>query len=240
MKKLVVVAPTYNEGENIKAFLNKILTQKILLKIVITDSHSTDGTAKIVQIFSKKNKNVFYLDVKKRGLGLGLFQGINFATDKLKADFIITMEADLSCNPAQIPGFLEKLKKHDLVIGSRYTSKGRIKNWSWWRRILSRGANLILMFLAFSPNIHEFTNLYRAFTKVAWLKIRPELAKESGWLFVPAFIFVALEKNVTMVEEPIVYFDRFGGRSKMSTVSYGWGLLCYAINYRMRQILKNK
>lgn len=240
MKKVVIVAPTFNEEENIAGFLEAVLAERENLpdwdlEVVVSDSHSTDKTGEIVKRVQSKSKKVHYLDVKLRGLGLGLSKGLDYAAKELSADVLVTMEADLSNDPKQLPSFLAKIGSAELVVGSRYTAGGKIVNWSWWRKALSRGANLLLMFLAVTFKIHEFTNLYRAFTKETWLRLRPCIEARSGWLFVPAFIFEALAADVKTVEQPIVYFDRFGGRSKMRTLSYTKNLLLYAIRFRLEK-----
>lgn len=240
MRKLVVIAPTYNEQENVASFIDAVLAEQkklanFAIYVLVSDSHSSDSTARIVKDLAKKNERVVYLDVKERGLGLGLFKGLNYAVEKMNADLLITMEADLSNDPKQIPDFVEKATEADLVIGSRYIVGGAITNWSWWRKALSKGANLILMALAFTKNVHEFTNLYRLFRPAVWSTLRAKLEKYPGWLFVPAFVFEALDAKVKFVEQPIVYFDRFGGRSKMRTLSYTKNLLLYALKYRIEK-----
>lgn len=233
-RKIVVVAPTFNEEGNIGSFIASVLAQDV--ELLISDSHSPDGTALIVKHMAKKDKRVHYLDVKERGLGLGLIKGIDYAVEKLKADAIITMEADLSNDPKQIPEFINGLKNFDVVIGSRYVKGGKITNWSWWRKAFSYGANTILRILAWTTKTHEFTNLYRAFTKEVWLDLRPKIKMHTGWLFVPAFAFEALNSNYKIIEQPIVYFDRFGGKSKMKTLSYTKNLLHYGIKYRLKKL----
>lgn len=231
--KVVVVAPTFNEEENIEAFLKAVLAQKV--EVLISDSHSTDKTVEIVGKIASTNNAVHYLDVQKRGLGLGLSRGIDYAFSNLKADAVITMEADLSADPKQFPDFLKGLDNADFIVGSRYIDGGKIINWSWWRKLLSRLANLILMFLAGTGKVHEFTNLYRAFTKNTWAKIRSKVTTHEGWLFVPAFTFEALDQNINIAEIPMIFVDRFGGRSKMKTLSYTKELLTYAIRYRLKK-----
>lgn len=234
-KKIVVVAPTYNEEANIGSFIASVLAQDV--EILISDSHSNDGTAEIVKEMASKDKRVCYLDIKERGLGLGLSKGLDYAVDKLKADILITMEADLSCDPKQISDFVKKLDKTDVVIGSRYVKGGKITNWTWWRKCFSLGANLILKLLAWTK-VSEFTNLYRAFTKEVWLDLKPKIGMHLDWIFVPAFAFEVLHSKFKVKELPIVYFDRYGGRSKMKTLSYTRNLLRYAFRYRINKIWK--
>ncbi|MBI3559269.1 glycosyltransferase [Candidatus Gottesmanbacteria bacterium] len=232
-RKVIIVAPTYNEEANIGSFIASVLVQNV--EVLISDSHSLDGTAQIVKELALKDKRIHYLDIKERGLGLGLSRGLDYAINKLGADILITMEADLSCDPKQIPGFIDKLDKADFVVGSRYVKGGKITNWSWWRRAFSLGANLILRILAWTK-LHEFTNLYRAFTKEVWLDLKPKIRMHAGWLFVPAFIFESLDSKFKIIEYPIIYFDRFGGRSKMKTLSYTKNLLHFALKYRLCKI----
>ena len=52
--RLVVNIPTYNEKENIEEIIKKVLAQQKNLKgmdlhVLISDSHSLDGTADIVR-----------------------------------------------------------------------------------------------------------------------------------------------------------------------------------------------
>lgn len=240
-KKAVIVAPTLNEQENIESFLTNIIAQQVRvsdyeLEILISDSHSRDKTEQIVRNLQKREKCIHFLDVKEKGLGLGLSKGLDFAVNRMKADVIITMEADLSNDPNKIPDFLAKLSKADLVVGSRYAKGGGIVNWSWWRKFLSLTANTLLRILAFTPNLHEFTNLYRAFKSEVWLELRPRISMHVGWLFVPAFIFEATTMKFKIVEEPFVFYDRFGGKSKMKTLSYTRNLLHYALRFRLKRL----
>jgi len=233
-RKIVVVAPTFNEEENIGSFIASVLLQDV--HVLISDSHSSDQTPQIVKTLASKDKRVHYLDVKKRGLGLGIAKGLDHAVNRLGADILITIEADLSCNPNQIPEFVKKAERADVVIGSRYVKGGGITNWSWWRRAFSFSANSILRLLAWAPKLHEFTNLYRAFDKKVWLDLRPKISMHTGWLFVPAFAFEVLDSKAKIVEHPIIYHDRFGGRSKMRTLSYTKDLLRYALRHRLKKV----
>ncbi len=245
MKIAVLVAPVFNEEDSIGNFLEIALLEAkklsdVSLQIVVADSHSKDRTKEIVKQIAKTNKNVHFVDSNIPGpgrLGTGLLFGIDYAVNRLQADFVLTMEADLSNDPAQISDFLKRLQRFDVVIGSRYTKGGRILNWSWWRKLLSLGANFVLWcFLGF-PKVSEFTNLYRAFKASVWPIIRPDLVSLIDWIFVPAFALSVLDHKLKFTEIPIIYHDRFGGRSKMRTVSYTKNILLYALRERIAKII---
>ena len=69
--KTFVMIPTYNEKENIRNLIDIILKLKIEnLHVVVVDDNSPDGTWKIVQDISKKNRNVHLL-LRKKDKGRG-------------------------------------------------------------------------------------------------------------------------------------------------------------------------
>ena len=81
---IVIVMPTFNEGPNIARMID-ILTKDVFPKIkhhhltlLVVDSHSPDGTWKIVQEKSKTNRSVVLLDEGgKYGLGKAYIDGFN-------------------------------------------------------------------------------------------------------------------------------------------------------------------
>src|SRR3989338_5395136 len=118
--KTFVLIPTYNEKENIANLINEILKLKIKnMHIVVADDSSPDGTWKIVQGISKKQKNVHLLLRKKdRGRGSAGRDGFIYCL-KNKADIIVEMDADFSHNPEYIPIMLKEIKNYDIILGPR-------------------------------------------------------------------------------------------------------------------------
>ncbi len=76
----------------------------------------------------------------KLGLGSAYRDGFRRAME-LGADLLIEMDADFSHDPSVLPLFLEQIKTHDLVIGSRYLNGISVVNWPLRRLMLSYGAN---------------------------------------------------------------------------------------------------
>src|SRR3989338_11350382 len=113
--KTFVMIPTYNEKENIKILIDKILKLRIKdLNVVVVDDNSPDGTADIVKDVFKKNKNVHLLLRKKdKGRGYAGRDGFIYCL-KHGADVIVEMDADMSHNPKYIPSMLKELKNADL------------------------------------------------------------------------------------------------------------------------------
>ncbi|MBU0628893.1 MAG: polyprenol monophosphomannose synthase [Nanoarchaeota archaeon] len=216
MKKTIVTIPTYNEKENIRILINSILKLKIGgLEILVIDDNSPDKTYKIVENISKKNKKVhLLLRTEKRGRGYAGKAGFIWALNH-KADYIIEMDADLSHNPKYIPQFLEKIKRADVVLGSRLTQGGRDARENIGRRAITKLANMYIR-LVLGLNIRDCNSGYRCFTRQALTKIQPEKIISRGPQIVQEVLFKARLKNLKIIEIPITFKERQIGNSKLN------------------------
>src|SRR3989338_1076727 len=144
MKPFVMI-PTYNESENIAVLIDKILGLKIKnMNIVVADDNSPDGTWKIVEEISKKNKNVHLLLRKTdKGRGSAGKDGFIYCL-KHGADIVIEMDADMSHDPKYIPLMIDELKNADLILGSRRVEGAEEVGRSSIRRIITFLANLYI------------------------------------------------------------------------------------------------
>src|SRR5262249_59909739 len=78
-------------------------------------------------------------------------------------DVLIQMDADLSHDPAAIPGILAAIDAGaDTVIGSRYVPGGSIPNWPYRRRAMSKWGNAYTAFVLGMP-INDATSGFRAY-----------------------------------------------------------------------------
>lgn len=240
--RLVVTLPTYNEKENIEEIIKKVLAQSkkipdIDLHILVSDSHSPDGTAEIVKRISKINPKVHYLDVKVRGLGIGLVKGHRYAIDRLKADILAQMDGDLSHDPSTLPVMLDFIEKgYDLIVGSRLMRGGK-NLLGWHRRLFTKGSALYCKISWGTFGIGEYTNSYRMFTKKLFEKIdfRKIPWKSKTYIIQPAFLYGALATGAKIKEVPITFEDRKKGYSKAQIVSYTLDVLKFGIKVRLKR-----
>lgn len=240
--RLVVNVPTYNERDNIEEVIKKILLQEKLLPnidlhVLVSDSHSPDGTAQIVEKIARTNPKVHYLDVKQRGLGVGLVKGHRFAIDKLKADVLAQMDGDLSHDPAILPRMVAYIKSgYDLVNGSRLIRGGR-NLLGWHRRLFTRGSALFCKLSWGTFNLSEYTNSYRVFNKNLFEKIDfskvPWRAKT--YIIQPAFLYAAIKAGAKVKEIPITFEDRKRGYSKAKIIAYTLDVLKFGLKVRIER-----
>ena len=239
--RLVVNIPTYCERDNIEEIIKRVISacKKIDadVHILVADSASPDGTADIVRKISRVNPKVHYLNVKVRGLGVGVVKGHRFAVDKLKADLLAQMDGDLSHDPSTLPIMFDYIKKgYDLVNGSRLMPGGK-NLLGWHRRFFTRGSALFCKFSWGTFKLSEYTNSYRMFTKELFEKIDftkvPWRAKT--YIIQPAFLYASVEAGAKIKEVPIKFVDRKKGYSKAQIVAYTFDVLKFGVKVRIQR-----
>ncbi|PIN70322.1 hypothetical protein COV93_01995 [Candidatus Woesearchaeota archaeon CG11_big_fil_rev_8_21_14_0_20_43_8] len=133
-----IIVPTYNEAGNIKELVKQIGTvlKSMRYEVIVIDDDSPDGTYKIARSLPKVRA---FCRKRKRGLSSAVIDGFSHA----KGEHILVMDADLSHPPKYLPKLIDRLKDHDLVIGSRLVKGGSVQEWPFHRKLLSFGARMI-------------------------------------------------------------------------------------------------
>src|SRR3989344_1870739 len=149
--KSIVLIPTLKEKDNLRELIPQIFTYLPKISVLVIDDDSRDGTQELMGQLSQNLSNLFLLERKKDfGYGRSSLAGFRWATSQ-DYDYLVTMDADFSHDYRAIPYILEKLEQHDVVVGSRYVSKGGVRNWNLFRRLLSKLANLYVRIILGLP-----------------------------------------------------------------------------------------
>lgn len=243
--KVVIILPTYNEKGNIEKIIT-LLEEEVFPKIknhemniLVADDNSPDGTADEVRSLMKKWKNVNLNIGEKKGLGAAYVRAMTYAIEKMGAEVMFEMDADLFHDPHKVPEFLKRIDEgYDFVIGTRYSDGGSIpKNWGFNRKIYSIGGNLLVKSILMRFSIHDWTGGYRAIRKEVFLKEKNELANFKGYTFQVAFLHKAVKDGFKIAEVPFQATDRTLGRSKIVPKEYIINLLKYVIMARFFEVL---
>lgn len=242
--KVVVIPATYNEKGNIERLITILETDVFpLIKnhemhILVADDNSPDGTADVVRQLMKKWKNLGINSGEKKGLGAAYIRAMTYAIEKMKADVVFEIDADLSHDPREIPKFIEKIEKgYSIVIGTRYSNGGSMpKDWPIQRKAFSRIGNLLVRLITFRFNIHDWTGGYRAIKKDIFLKEREKVLVFQGYTFQVAFLYKSILDGYSVAEVPVHFSDRMHGRSKIAPLEYIINLLSYVIKERIREL----
>ena len=215
-KKILVFTATYNESENISELISLIMEQNFKPDLLIIDDNSPDGTYNKVQQMQKKFKNLFLIKRNgKLGLDTAHKEGYDFAK-KNNYDYFITMDADFSHDPSELPNFVKNLNTFPIVLGSRYVTGGNCLM-SGRRLIISKYGNKFMKFI-FKFDCNEFTTSYRGFNLKKLNDFHLNLIKTKGYSFFMGTIYEIFKKGFKVKEIPITFKDRSKGYSKIPRI----------------------
>ncbi len=135
--QLSVVVPAYNEVENTPVLVAELLTALTATgrtwELLLIDDGSADGTGEAMEAAAAAEPRIRVLRlVKNAGQSAALAAGLTRA----RGEVVVTLDADLQNDPADIPRLLAALEGADVVSGVRTK-----RNDSWIRLVSSRIAN---------------------------------------------------------------------------------------------------
>lgn len=211
----LVIIPTYNEKENLPQILERLLALLVKVDVLVVDDNSPDGTGELADEFAMRESRVHVLHREvKDGLGRAYCAGFLWALER-NYEFIFEMDGDLSHNPADIPAFLEAAKNADLVVGSRYSNGIRVINWPLNRLMLSLTAAKYVQLIT-GMRVTDPTGGYKCFRRKTLQLLDLENVRSNGYSFQIEMTHKVWRQGLRVVEVPIIFTDRFQGRSKMS------------------------
>jgi dolichol-phosphate mannosyltransferase len=213
--RVLVVIPTYNEADNIRAITGRVRAAVGEVDILVADDNSPDGTGAIADELAVADDHIFVLHrAGKEGLGAAYKAGFAWAKDK-GYDAVVEMDADGSHAPEELPKLLDALRDHDAVLGTRYISGGSVHNWPMHRLLLSRGGNIYIR-MALGMPFRDATGGYRAYRMPVLDAINVETIASTGYSFQVELAWRSYRKGFRMTEVPITFTEREHGVSKMS------------------------
>jgi dolichol-phosphate mannosyltransferase len=213
--KPIVVIPTYNERDNLERLARQLLSLDQSLHLLVVDDNSPDGTGDLAEKLSAETGRVSVLHrAGKLGLGSAYREGFARALE-LGADLVVQMDADFSHDPTTLPLFFDKMREHDVVIGSRYLNGVSVVNWPLRRLMLSYFASVYTRVIT-GLTISDCTSGFKCFRAEALRGIDLNSIRSDGYSFQIEMNFRCVERGFKVTEVPIIFIDRHAGSSKMS------------------------
>ncbi len=214
-----LILPIYNEVESIPHLLEELTpvlesTGKSY-EIICVDDGSTDGSFAELKKLRAQDERVRVIRFRRN---FGQTAAFSAGFDYALGDLVITMDADLQNDPADIPKLLGKLDE-----GYDITSGWRVNRWreGFWqiltRKLPSRMANWLISSIT-GVHLHDYGCALKVYRKevVKNINLYGDLHR-----FIPA---IASYYGVTVAEVPVNYRSRQYGTSK-----YGMGRIIRVI-----------
>jgi dolichol-phosphate mannosyltransferase len=212
-----VVLPTYNEIESLSGVLARIRRAVPEADVVVVDDSSPDGTGALAERLAADDPQLAVIHrATKDGLGRAYLAGFDRALSN-GYRFVVEIDADGSHDPAELPAMIDLARAGaDLVIGSRWVDGGAVRNWPWFRRVISRTGNRYARLMLHSQ-IRDITAGFRVYATSALRSLDLGAVSAHGYGFQVELAWMIERAGLTVVEHPITFVERAAGTSKMGT-----------------------
>ncbi len=209
--KISVVIPLLNEEESLVELSEKLekhltLVAKSLWEVIFVDDGSSDQSYSIITGLNKSDKR-FKAIRFRRNYGKSAALSVGF--ERASGDIIITMDADLQDDPAEIPNLVSKIEQgYDLVSGwkmKRYDPISKTLPSKLFNRVTS---------LASGIKLHDFNCGLKAYRRdcAKSLHVYGEMHR-----FLPA---LAHQDGFLVTEIVVQHHPRKHGHSKFGTARF--------------------
>jgi len=202
---LSLVIPLYNEEENIDLLYEEIVTalkdRYNPFEIIFINDGSTDKSGEKLIGLNQKDNRVKVINFRKN---FGQSAAISAGFDFCKGEIVVTLDADLQNDPADIPTIVDTVAEgYDIVNGWRKKRKDKLIS----KRIPSFFGNKLISFIT-KVKLHDYGCTLRGFKRevVKKLKLYGEMHR-----YIPA---IASRFGIRSVEIPVNHRHRRFGKSK--------------------------
>ena len=215
----VVIIPTYNEIENIRAIIRAVTSLEKPLDVLIIDDGSPDGTADAVkELMQTELQGRLHLLERKGKLGLGTAYicGFKWAIEH-GCDYIFEMDADFSHNPNDLPRLYAACHDEgfDVAVGSRYITGVNVVNWPIGRVLMSYYASAYVRTIL-GISLRDTTAGFVCYRREVLETIDLDKIRFKGYAFQIEMKYSAIRLGFKIKEVPVIFVNRELGTSKMS------------------------
>ena len=216
MSKTLIFTATYNEKGNIRKLIEDLNKLNQDFDILVIDDNSPDKTWEILQNLENELPNLKVI-VRDGKLGLDTAHKLAYSYAKSNNyNNFISMDADLSHDPLEIPKIMRYLDKFPFVIGSRYSLGGKCEMIGF-RLLLSLIGNKTFKFFL-RINCNEFTSSFRGFNLDKLKNFDFNLINSKGYSFFMETLYRINKLNYEIKEIPIIFKNRAQGKSKIPKI----------------------
>lgn len=144
--RLSLVVPTFNEAKNVGEMVRR-LTELLdgplgdAYELIVVDDDSPDKTWEVAaELMGEYPKLRVLRRQGERGLSTAVIRGWQAA----RGEVLAVIDADLQHPPEVTLDLWKEIEKGaDLAVASRHVEGGGVSDWAFYRRVLSRGAQLL-------------------------------------------------------------------------------------------------
>lgn len=205
-----IILPLYNEEESIyelhEHLHNVLQSTGLTYEIIYIDDGSTDRSAELVEALYQKHGDIKFIQFRRNyGKSAALSAGFKAA----RGQFVITMDADLQDDPAEIPVLIAKLEEgYDLVSGWKKVRRDPLS-----KRLASRIYNFFTSVFS-GIRLHDFNCGLKAYRHqvIKSIDVYGEMHR-----YLPVMAF---RDGFRVTEIPVRHHPRKYGKSKYGAARF--------------------
>jgi dolichol-phosphate mannosyltransferase len=220
----LVLVPTYMEAGTICSLLAEVRRRLPQARVLVVDDRSPDDTAGLVRRRYRDDPAIAVVTrAGPRGYAAAMADGLRrfLASD---AGWLITLDADLSHDPAVMTRLLARAGATGVVIGSRYLRGAPRAAWAPARMRTSILGNRYVRLVTGLP-VADCTSGFRCYARAAIEAVDPARLRAHGFAFQVELLHAIWRAGHPIVEVPIHYRDRLTGSSKLTLAIVAESLL---------------
>ncbi len=212
---LSIILPVVNERDNLRQLVPRLRAvmdrEGLSYEIIVVDGGSRDGTPEIAAELGARA-----VTERRRGYAGALETGFAEA----RGEYVLTLDADLSHEPAFAAKLWRARSEADIVIASRYTRGGTAfagitRSW------LSRLLNLWIRRLLSMP-VRDLSSGFRLYRREALQGLN---LVARNFEVIEELLVKAYAQGYRVFEVPFTYFPRESGRSHARLLRFGVDLM---------------
>jgi glycosyltransferase involved in cell wall biosynthesis len=198
-----IVIPVYNEEECLPALFARLDETLPALdgdyEVIFVDDGSADKSAEMLKERAAKDSHSRIIQFEKNA---GQSSAFDAGFKASRGDVVITMDADLQNDPADIPKLIEKLAECDAVSGWRVKRQDSLR-----KRVSTKIANWVRNKLS-GEEVHDSASSLKAFKREALMKVK---MFNGAHRFMPTLVKM---EGYRVAEVPVSHHPRAAGTAK--------------------------
>jgi len=217
---LSVVIPARDEAgciaTTVEDLHRELQRHAIRHEILVVDDGSTDDTWSILQ---RTRQAVPELRPLRNDGAHGFGRAVIYGLDRANGDAIVIMMADESDDCRDVVKYWQVLGEGwECVFGSRFIRGGGVVDYPWFKRVVNRLVNRVIMVL-FRIHLNDTTNAFKAYRRNVLEGCRPFIAPHFN--LTVELPLKAIVRGYSWTTIPITWRNRRTGEAKLKLREMG-------------------
>ncbi len=226
--RISFLIPAYDERATVVEVLDRIEALDLDRQLIVVDDGSTDGTADVVEEWSKGRDGVLVLRKPNGGKG----SAIRAAIPHIDGDIAVIQDADMEYDPADVPALVEPIERGvaDVVYGSRLSGGKPQRAYLFWHLVGNRFLSLLTGAL-YNTTLSDMETGYKAFRADV---LRTLELRENRFGIEPEITAKVCKRKLRVYQLPVSYYGRTYEEGKKITWRDGFRAVWVLLRTRVR------